>query len=147
MKTFPKKTFQFWWRLFSFGDHLILTEKSLQSDSRLMKIWLKFVYCCFQLPKKPPLTNSWLRACTWSSISGLKNDLLFQLIILTGTYPQTHRNWHCLLLVPEIVCRLRKLHDHSPSSALSAFVCIVSCTSISSKISRENFSCFCHQCK
>ena len=20
-----------------------------------MKIWLKFVYCCFQLPKKPPL--------------------------------------------------------------------------------------------
>ena len=38
-----------------FGDHLILTEKPPQSDSRLMKTWVKFVYCCFQLPKKPPL--------------------------------------------------------------------------------------------
>ena len=39
---------------FFFGDRLILTEKLPQSDSRLMKIWIKFVYCCFQLPKKPP---------------------------------------------------------------------------------------------
>ena len=37
-----------------FLDHLILTEKPLQSDSRLMKIWAKFVYCCFKFPKKPP---------------------------------------------------------------------------------------------
>ena len=40
---------------FFFGDHLILTEKPPQSDSTLIKIWVKFVYCCFQLPKKPPL--------------------------------------------------------------------------------------------
>ena len=34
--------------------YLILTEKPPQSDASLMKIWVKFVYCCFQLPKKPP---------------------------------------------------------------------------------------------
>ena len=32
-----------------FGDHLILTEKPHQSNSRLIKIWVKFVYCCFKL--------------------------------------------------------------------------------------------------
>ena len=37
-----------------FGDHLILTEKPLQFGSRLMKLWVKFVYCCFHLSKKPP---------------------------------------------------------------------------------------------
>ena len=36
-----------------FGDHLILTKKPPQSNSRLMKIWVKFVYWCFKLPKKP----------------------------------------------------------------------------------------------
>ena len=41
------KTFFFW-------DHLILTEKPPQFGSRLMKIWVKFVYCCFHLSKKPP---------------------------------------------------------------------------------------------
>ena len=48
----------FWLRPFFFGDHLILAEKSLQIGSRLMKIWVKFVYCCFHLSKKPPLRNS-----------------------------------------------------------------------------------------
>ena len=47
--------------LFFFGDHLILTEKPPQSDSRLVKSLVKFVCCCFQLPKKgPPFANSWL---------------------------------------------------------------------------------------
>ena len=41
-------------KTFFFGDHLILAEKSLQIGSRLMKIWVKFVYCCFHLSKKPP---------------------------------------------------------------------------------------------
>ena len=35
-------------------DHLILTKKPPQSDSRLMKIWVKFVYCWFHLWKRPP---------------------------------------------------------------------------------------------
>ena len=62
------KTFFFFWRspnfgrknsfifgedLF-FGYHHIFTKKPPQSDSRLMKTWVKFVYCCFQLQKKPP---------------------------------------------------------------------------------------------
>ena len=38
---------------FFLGEHLILTEKPPQSNSRLMKIWVKFVFCCFKLPKKP----------------------------------------------------------------------------------------------
>ena len=39
-------------KTFFFGDHLILTEKPLQSNSRLMKIWVKFVYGCNKLPKR-----------------------------------------------------------------------------------------------
>ena len=58
------KTVLVLWRRFFFGDHLVLTEKQPQSDSRQMKIWVKFVYCCFHLPKKPPppFAKSWLRA-------------------------------------------------------------------------------------
>ena len=41
-------------KTFFFGDHLILTEKPPQFGSRLMKIWVKFVYCCFHHSKKPP---------------------------------------------------------------------------------------------
>ena len=40
---------------FFFGDHLILTKKPLQSALRLMKIWVKFVDCCFWLAN--PLQN------------------------------------------------------------------------------------------
>ena len=41
-----------------FLDQLILTKKPLQSDSIVMKIWVKFVYCSFHLSKKPiPLRN------------------------------------------------------------------------------------------
>ena len=55
-----------------FWDHLILTEKPHQSNSRLMKIWIKFVDWCFKLPKKPPppppppFAKSWLRRCSGS---------------------------------------------------------------------------------
>ena len=63
-KSRPEKPFQFWWRPFFFGDHLILTQKPPQSDSRLMKIWVKFVYCCFHLQKISPFAKSWLR--TWA---------------------------------------------------------------------------------
>ena len=38
-----------------FWDYLILTEKPPQTNSWLMKIWVKFVYRSFKLPKKPPL--------------------------------------------------------------------------------------------
>ena len=48
-----KNRFNFGEDLF-FRDHLILTEKPPQFGSRLMKIWVKFVYCCFHLSKKPP---------------------------------------------------------------------------------------------
>ena len=41
-------------KTYFFGDHLILKEKPPQSNSRLTKIWVKFVYWCFKLPKKPP---------------------------------------------------------------------------------------------
>ena len=41
-------------KTFFFGDHLILTEKPPQFGSRLVKIWVKFVHCCFHLAKKPP---------------------------------------------------------------------------------------------
>ena len=41
-------------RPFFFGDHLILTKIPPQSDSTLVKIWVRFVHCCFKLPKKPP---------------------------------------------------------------------------------------------
>ena len=53
-----KNRFNFGEDLF-FGDHLILTQKPPQFGSRLMKIWVKFVYCCFHLSKKPaaPLRN------------------------------------------------------------------------------------------
>ena len=40
---------------FSFGDHLFLTEKPPQSNLRLKKIWVKFVFGCIKLPKKPLL--------------------------------------------------------------------------------------------
>ena len=50
--------------LFFFGDHLIFNKKSPQSYSRLMKIWVKFLYGGIKLPKKPPppFAKSWLRA-------------------------------------------------------------------------------------
>ena len=38
-----------------FGDRLIFTETPPQSNSRLMKIWVKFVYGLIKLPKKSPL--------------------------------------------------------------------------------------------
>ena len=40
----PEKAFGFRQRPFFFGDHLIFTEKSPQSNSGTMKIWVKFVY-------------------------------------------------------------------------------------------------------
>ena len=63
----PEKPFEYWrrsflflWRspvfgrknrlnfgeelFFVFGDHLVLIKKKPQSNSRLMKIWVKFVY-------------------------------------------------------------------------------------------------------
>ena len=46
-----KNRFNFGEDLF-FGDHLSLTKKPPQFGSRLMKIWVKFVYCCFHLSKK-----------------------------------------------------------------------------------------------
>ena len=53
-----KNRFNFGENLF-FGDHLILTQKPPQFGSRLMKIWVEFVYCSFHLSKKPapPLRN------------------------------------------------------------------------------------------
>ena len=61
-------TFEFRWRPFFsfFGDHLLFTEKLSQSNSRLMKILVKFVYGWIKLPKKPPpppFAKPWLRAC------------------------------------------------------------------------------------
>ena len=38
-------------KTFFLGGGGILTENTPQSDSRLMKIWVEFVYCCFKLPK------------------------------------------------------------------------------------------------
>ena len=64
----PEKAFEFRWRpcffFVFFWDHLIFTEKLPQSNSRLMKIWIKFVYGWIKLPKKPPppFVKSWLRA-------------------------------------------------------------------------------------
>ena len=49
-----KKPLNFVEDLFFFGDHLILTEKPPESNLRLMKIWVKFVFGCIKLPKKPP---------------------------------------------------------------------------------------------
>ena len=43
---------------FFFGDHLILTKNPPQSVSRFLKIWVKFVYCCFKFPKKPPSSRN-----------------------------------------------------------------------------------------
>ena len=45
------------------GSDLILTEKPPHSDSRLIKIWVKFVYCCFQL-STPPGNATRLREST-----------------------------------------------------------------------------------
>ena len=39
----PEKPFEFWWRPFFFRDHLFSAEKPFQSNSRLMKIWVKFL--------------------------------------------------------------------------------------------------------
>ena len=75
----PKSVKTFFWRspdfgrknplnfsedLFFFGDHLNLTEKPPQSHLRLMQVWVKFVYGCIKLQKKPPPhpAESWLRA-------------------------------------------------------------------------------------
>ena len=54
--------FFFLWRG---GEHLILTEKPPQYNSRLMKIWVKFDYGWIKLQKKPPppFAKSWLRDC------------------------------------------------------------------------------------
>ena len=52
-----EKPFELQWRLFFFFLEItfrILTEKAPQSNSRLIKIWVKFVYGCIKLPKKPP---------------------------------------------------------------------------------------------
>ena len=82
-----KKLTEFGWRLFFFGDHLILAgktakipvkafffwdylsvneeKKTTQTDQRSIKIWIKIVWCYFQYPKQtPPKANSWLRTCT-----------------------------------------------------------------------------------
>ena len=66
-----KNRFNFGEDLF-FGDHLILTQKPPQFGSRLMKIWVKFVYCCFHLSKKPapPLRNP-------GYAPGMFNELIF----------------------------------------------------------------------
>ena len=49
-----KKPLNFGEDLLFFWDHLILTEKPPQSNLRLMKIWVKFVFGCIKLQKKPP---------------------------------------------------------------------------------------------
>ena len=58
---------------FFFGDLLILTEKLPQSNSRLMKIWVKFVCSCNKLPKKPPFAKSWLLAWPLDSTTYMLN--------------------------------------------------------------------------
>ena len=91
-----------WWRPFFFVDHLIsagklfqflvktfffllnLTEKPPQSDSRLMKIYVKFVYCCFHLSKKPPLPLCEILATRLALVNPL---LLHGIIIWGATYP------------------------------------------------------------
>ena len=41
-----------------------LQKKRLNLIEDWSKIWVKFVWCCFKLPKKPPFfAKSWLRAC------------------------------------------------------------------------------------
>ena len=40
------------------GDYLNLTEKPPQSNSRLIKIWVKFAYCYCKLPKKSLFAKS-----------------------------------------------------------------------------------------
>ena len=51
----PEKPFEFWRRPFFLEITCFWPEKPFQSNSRLMKIWVKFVYWCFKLPKKSPL--------------------------------------------------------------------------------------------
>ena len=52
-----KKPLNFGEDLF-FGNHLIFTEKSSQSNSSLMKFWVKFVYGWNKLQKKPLLLQN-----------------------------------------------------------------------------------------
>ena len=60
----------FFWRSPEFGQKIalncgedfkkiffIVRKKPPQSDSRLMKIWVRFDYCCFKLPTPLPLRN------------------------------------------------------------------------------------------
>ena len=57
----PEKAFGFRRRPFFFVDHLIFTEKSPQSNSGTMKIWVKFVHgSTFQ---KSPLLSEILATC------------------------------------------------------------------------------------
>ena len=49
-----EKTLNFGKNLFFFGDNQNLTKKTIQSRLKVMKIWVKFVYGCIKLPKKPP---------------------------------------------------------------------------------------------
>ena len=55
----PEKPFEFWQRPFFFFLEITCfrPKKPFQSNWRLMKIWVKFVYWCFKLPKKPPLSK------------------------------------------------------------------------------------------
>ena len=62
---------------FFLGDHLFFTKQSPQSNLRLMKIWVKFVYGCIKLQKKPPspFAKSWQRA--WIKQGSEKKFTLF----------------------------------------------------------------------
>ena len=58
----PEKAFGFRWRPF-FWDYLIFTEKLPQSNSEIMKIWVKLVYGSTS-KKVPSFAKPWLRACS-----------------------------------------------------------------------------------
>ena len=60
-----------------FGDHLNLGRKMSQSDLGLMKIWVKFVHCCFKLKKSPPLCEILATRLCESNIQLLKIMIQF----------------------------------------------------------------------
>ena len=52
-KIWLKKPFQFWWRPF-FWRSPDFDRKTASIWFKTDEIWVKFVYCCFHLSKKPP---------------------------------------------------------------------------------------------
>ena len=79
-------------------------KKTHQSNSRLIKIWIKFVYCCFKLPKKPPppLRNPGYATAQDSGKLQLSSTLRIGpwKIFQNENGPRLEKGWdHCLKLM------------------------------------------------